>query len=352
MQTGVFYCMRAAARQLLPQGSGQRRQHLLDPRILAESGPRGLLRDQGRGADDDPRGSRRVGGSGVRVNAIAPGIQRTPMWDADVARGAIDEPFYLRTVPMGRIGDPARGRPAGRLPLLRRRRLRHGRLLHDRRRTDVDSRRLRRPGDRGRSAGERTRMKTWPLSRHVAVATLDPRTLRSSSASASAWPRAAELRSRLRGSCRSPRSRSPWKSSSRARSASGPRRRPWSDERKRRFQRRFLPAATALVLAPAPIARLLGGRRHGGRAAAARRARPARRFRISRRSIPTGARGGSSTVMPEVVWRDSISLGLPYHGRLIDGVQLPDAEPVLDDLGSRRSTACPTAATAATAARS
>ena len=45
--------------------------------------------------------------SGVRVNAIAPGIQRTPMWDDDVERGAIDEPFYLRTVPMGRIGDPA-----------------------------------------------------------------------------------------------------------------------------------------------------------------------------------------------------------------------------------------------------
>ena len=38
-------------------------------------------------------------------------------------------------------------------------------------------------------------------------------------------------------------------------------------------------------------------------------------------------RGGSSTVMPEVVWRDSISLGLPYHGRLIDGVQLPTQSP-------------------------
>ena len=31
--------------------------------------------------------------------------------------------------------------------------------------------------------------------------------------------------------------------------------------------------------------------------------------------------------MPEVVWRDSISLGLPYHGRLIDGVQLPVQSP-------------------------
>ena len=93
-------------------GLRQRRQHRVDPRVLAQSRPRRVLRDEGRSADDDPRRGRRVGGSGVRVNAIAPGIQRTPMWDQDVARGAIDEPFYLRTVPMGRIGDP---REVGRL---------------------------------------------------------------------------------------------------------------------------------------------------------------------------------------------------------------------------------------------
>ena len=40
------------------------------------------------------------------------------------------------------------------------------------------------------------------------------------------------------------------------------------------------------------------------------------------------SRGGSSAVMPEIVWRDSISLGLPYHGRLIDGVQLPAQSPL------------------------
>jgi NAD(P)-dependent dehydrogenase (short-subunit alcohol dehydrogenase family) len=48
----------------------------------------------------------------IRVNAIAPGVLRTPMWDTDVARGAIDEPFYLGLVPAGRIGDP---REVGRL---------------------------------------------------------------------------------------------------------------------------------------------------------------------------------------------------------------------------------------------
>jgi NAD(P)-dependent dehydrogenase (short-subunit alcohol dehydrogenase family) len=29
------------------------------------------------------------------------------MWDADVARGAIDEQFYIDVVPMHRLGSPA-----------------------------------------------------------------------------------------------------------------------------------------------------------------------------------------------------------------------------------------------------
>ena len=29
------------------------------------------------------------------------------MWDADVARGAIDEQFYIDTVPAGRLGLPS-----------------------------------------------------------------------------------------------------------------------------------------------------------------------------------------------------------------------------------------------------
>jgi NAD(P)-dependent dehydrogenase (short-subunit alcohol dehydrogenase family) len=43
---------------------------------------------------------------GIRVNAIAPGVLRTPMWDYDVARGAIDNQFYLDLVPAGRLGTP------------------------------------------------------------------------------------------------------------------------------------------------------------------------------------------------------------------------------------------------------
>jgi NAD(P)-dependent dehydrogenase (short-subunit alcohol dehydrogenase family) len=112
MQTGVFYCMRAAARHLLPQGSGS---------VVNISSIRGFSPNPGRIAYCATKAAvlmmtRVAAGewaaSGVRVNAIAPGIQRTPMWDDDVARGAIDEPFYLRTVPMGRIGEP---REVGRL---------------------------------------------------------------------------------------------------------------------------------------------------------------------------------------------------------------------------------------------
>jgi NAD(P)-dependent dehydrogenase (short-subunit alcohol dehydrogenase family) len=107
MQTGVFYCMRAAARHLLPQGAGS---------VVNISSIRGFSPNPGRVAYCAAKAAvlmmTRVAagewaGSGVRINAIAPGIQRTPMWDADVARGAIDESFYLRTVPAGRIGDPS-----------------------------------------------------------------------------------------------------------------------------------------------------------------------------------------------------------------------------------------------------
>jgi len=107
-------------------------------------------------------------------------------------------------------------------------------------------------------------------------------------------------------------------------------RRQWSDERKRRFQRRFLPTATALVLAPVPIARVLLG---GGAPAplplppVTLGPTPLPRLAPLAPDVPS-PRGGSSAVMPEIVWRDSISLGLPYHGRLIDGVLFPAQSPL------------------------
>jgi hypothetical protein len=104
-------------------------------------------------------------------------------------------------------------------------------------------------------------------------------------------------------------------------------RRPWSDERKRRFRRRFLPTAAALVLAPAPIARLLLGP-SGAPVPAPMPVSPKPLPHLAPRTPLRTARGGYATeIMPQVVWHHSISLGLPYHGRLIDGVQLPVQSP-------------------------
>ncbi len=107
MQTGVFYCMRAAGRHMLPRKSGS---------VINISSIRGFSPNPGRMTYCTPKAavimmSRVAAGEwaphGVRVNAIAPGVLRTPMWDADVARGAIDEQFYLDVVPMHRLGTTA-----------------------------------------------------------------------------------------------------------------------------------------------------------------------------------------------------------------------------------------------------
>jgi NAD(P)-dependent dehydrogenase (short-subunit alcohol dehydrogenase family) len=105
MQTGVFYCMRAAGRIMLPQGSGS---------VVNISSIRGFSPNTGRMTYCAPKAAvimmtKVAAGEwaphGVRVNAVCPGVLRTPMWDEDVARGAIDEDFYLGVVPAHRLGE-------------------------------------------------------------------------------------------------------------------------------------------------------------------------------------------------------------------------------------------------------
>jgi NAD(P)-dependent dehydrogenase (short-subunit alcohol dehydrogenase family) len=106
MQSGVFYCMRAAAKVMLPQGSGS---------VVNISSIRGFSPNPGRMSYCAPKAAvimmtQVAAGEwapfGVRVNAIAPGVLKTPMWDIDAARGAVDEPRILETVPMHRLGMP------------------------------------------------------------------------------------------------------------------------------------------------------------------------------------------------------------------------------------------------------
>jgi NAD(P)-dependent dehydrogenase (short-subunit alcohol dehydrogenase family) len=107
MQTGVFYCMRAAGRHMLAQKSGS---------VVNISSIRGFSPNPGRMTYCAPKAAvimmtKVAAGEwaphGVRVNAVCPGVLRTPMWDADVARGAIDEQAYLDVVPAHRLGTPA-----------------------------------------------------------------------------------------------------------------------------------------------------------------------------------------------------------------------------------------------------
>jgi NAD(P)-dependent dehydrogenase (short-subunit alcohol dehydrogenase family) len=106
MQTGVFYCSQVAGRHFLQQRQGN---------VINISSIRGFSPNPGRIAYCATKAAvimmTRVMASewadhGVRVNAIAPGITRTPMWDADVARGAIDEEKMVSLVPMHRMCTP------------------------------------------------------------------------------------------------------------------------------------------------------------------------------------------------------------------------------------------------------
>ncbi len=108
MQTGVFFGMRAAATVMLDQGAGGS--------IINIASVRGFSPNVGRITYCAPKAAvimmtKVAAGEwaphGIRVNAIAPGAERTPMWDADVARGEIDEDRYVAAIPAGRLGNPS-----------------------------------------------------------------------------------------------------------------------------------------------------------------------------------------------------------------------------------------------------
>ncbi len=106
MQTGVFFCSRAAGRLMIEQRSGS---------IVNISSIRGFSPNPGRLAYCASKAAvlimTRVMAAewapyGVRVNAVAPGVQRTGMWDEDVRRGIFDEQEFIDLIPTHRLGDP------------------------------------------------------------------------------------------------------------------------------------------------------------------------------------------------------------------------------------------------------
>ena len=107
MQSGVFFCTRAAGRVMLEQRSGS---------VTHISSIRGFSPNPGRLAYCAAKAAVLIMAKvtagewapyGVRVNAVAPGVHRTPMWTRDVALGLFDEQEYLDLIPAHRLGDPA-----------------------------------------------------------------------------------------------------------------------------------------------------------------------------------------------------------------------------------------------------
>ncbi len=106
MQTGVFFCSRAAGRLMIEQRSGS---------IVNISSIRGFSPNPGRLAYCAAKAAVLImtqvmaaewAPYGVRVNAVAPGVQRTGMWDEDVRRGIFDEQQFIELIPTHRLGDP------------------------------------------------------------------------------------------------------------------------------------------------------------------------------------------------------------------------------------------------------
>jgi NAD(P)-dependent dehydrogenase (short-subunit alcohol dehydrogenase family) len=112
MQTGVFFCSRAVGRLMIAQGKGA---------IVNIASIRGFSPNPGRLAYCAAKAAVIImtqvmagewGPYGIRVNAIAPGVQATGMWKEEVARGLYKEQDYIDKIPGRRIGDP---REVGRL---------------------------------------------------------------------------------------------------------------------------------------------------------------------------------------------------------------------------------------------
>jgi NAD(P)-dependent dehydrogenase (short-subunit alcohol dehydrogenase family) len=106
MQTGYFFCTRAAGRVMLEQRSGS---------VIHISSIRGFSPNPGRLAYCAAKAAVLIMAKvtagewaphGVRVNAVAPGIEATPMWKRDVELGLFDEQEYIDLIPARRLGDP------------------------------------------------------------------------------------------------------------------------------------------------------------------------------------------------------------------------------------------------------
>ncbi|MEY2452064.1 MAG: hypothetical protein QOD92_1638, partial [Acidimicrobiaceae bacterium] len=103
MQTGVFFCSRAAGRHMIANRHGA---------LVNIASIRGFSPNPGRLAYCAAKAAvilmtkvmaAEWGRYGVRVNAVAPGVQSTGMWDRELALGMYDQRAYLDAIPAGRL---------------------------------------------------------------------------------------------------------------------------------------------------------------------------------------------------------------------------------------------------------
>jgi NAD(P)-dependent dehydrogenase (short-subunit alcohol dehydrogenase family) len=103
---GVFYCTQEAGRRMAERGSGA---------IVITSSINGFHVERGMSVYNTSKGgvdafvrsaAMDLGPRGIRVNAVAPGVVNTR-----IAKFVIEDPEigpqYLRTIPLGRFGEPA-----------------------------------------------------------------------------------------------------------------------------------------------------------------------------------------------------------------------------------------------------
>ena len=102
---GVFYCVRAAARAMVTRGGGAivctasiNAWHV-EETMAAYNVSKAAVQAITRSAAID------LGPRGVRVNAVAPGVVDTPIAELVVHNPEL-APVYLRTIPLGRFGQP------------------------------------------------------------------------------------------------------------------------------------------------------------------------------------------------------------------------------------------------------
>jgi NAD(P)-dependent dehydrogenase (short-subunit alcohol dehydrogenase family) len=103
---GTFYCSQVAAQDMLRRGSGS----IVNITSInaTEAFPERLAYCASKAAVNMMTQVLAIewASRGIRVNAVAPGVVRTPLTERLIGSGIIDEAFYVDRIPVGRLGSP------------------------------------------------------------------------------------------------------------------------------------------------------------------------------------------------------------------------------------------------------